>query len=305
MYEIVVIGNPLYNTISMPDIKTKEDMLSGPAVNVSHISSKLGINDLAIIGAIGNDYRDKMIVDLESFGIPEYYAVESPQTGRFHLECEDDGLPILTLKEKGRNLGIRDIPDEFLKSEYIVLSPAFKEIDIELIEWISNSTDAQIVLDAEGMGRTADSTGRIFPSANGGKILQALELVDVVKMERPLWRLVTEESDPLLAAEFLVENGADIGIAMLSSMGSVVYDGNEFYIVPMEKTSTRNVIAAGDAFLAAFVVGMVQSKNMTERAAFASGASSIVMEHSCSELVFSNDELNHRQQAIIDRIVIK
>ncbi|MDF1538076.1 MAG: PfkB family carbohydrate kinase [Candidatus Thorarchaeota archaeon] len=305
MYEIVVIGNPLYNTIAMPDIETKENLLSGPAVNISHVSAKLGIDNLAIIGAIGNDYREKMVTDLEYLGVPEYYAVESPQTGGFHIHCEDDGLPVLSLLGRARNLRILDIPEEFLDSKYIVLSPAFREIDIELIEWISNSTDAQIVLDTQGMGRDVDSQGMVFPSSNGGKLEQVLELVDVVKMERPLWRIVTDESDPLLAAEFLVEHGTDIGIAMLSSMGSVVYDGDEFYIVPMERSSTRNVIAASDAFLAAFTVGMLQAKNMAERAAFASGAASIVIEHSCAELSFAQDELDYRQQSIIDRIVIK
>ena len=305
MYEIVVIGNPMYNTIAIPDIETKENLLSGPAVNISHVSAKLGVDNLSIIGAIGNDYREKMISDLGSLGIPEYYAVESPKTGGFHIHCEDDGLPILTLLNKACKLRIRDIPDEFLKTKYIVLSPAFREIDLELIEWISNSTDAQIVLDAAGIGRDVDSLGKIYTTANGGEIQQILELVDIIKMERPLWRIVTGESDPLLAAEFLVENGADIGIAMMSSMGSVVYDGHEFYIVPMEKASTRNVIAAGDAFLAAFVVGMMRAKNMAERAAFASGAASIVMEHSCAELILAPEELDYRQQDIIDRIVIK
>ncbi len=305
MYEIVVIGNPLYNTITIPDIETKDKMLSGPAVNVSHVSVKLGVDNLAIIGAIGNDFRGKMATDLESLGIPEYYAVDSPKTGGFHILCEDDGLPVLTLLDRARNLGIRDIPEEFLDSKYIVLSPAFREIDIELIEWISNSSDAQIVLDATGMGRDIDSQRKVFATSNGEKLQQVLELVDVVKMERPLWRIVTEESDPLLAAEYLVENGADVGIAMLSSMGFVVYDGDEFYIVPIEKSSPRNVIAASDAFLAAFTVGMLQAKNMVERAAFASGAASIIMEHSCAELAFAHDELDYRQQSIIDRIVIK
>ena len=88
MYDIVVIGNPSYNKISLPDIERKDNLLSGPAVNVSHVSSKLGITELAIIGAIGNEYREQMISDLECLEIPEYYAVESPNTTRLDLECD-------------------------------------------------------------------------------------------------------------------------------------------------------------------------------------------------------------------------
>ncbi|MCK5151177.1 MAG: carbohydrate kinase family protein [Candidatus Thorarchaeota archaeon] len=305
MYEIVVIGNPIYNIITTPYIETDGRVLSGPAANISQTAAKLGVDEIAIIGAIGDDYRERFPADLEQLGIPEYYAIESPTTGGFHIHCDDEGHPTLTLIERARDLRIRDIPEEFLSSNVLVFAPAFGEINLELVEWISTSTDAELVLDAQGLGRRADAEGNIEVYAGGEVLQQLVELVDVVKVERPLWRLLTGETDPLLAAEYLVEHGAAIGIAMLSSMGAVVFDGNEFYIVPLEKESTRNVIAASDAFLAAFVVGMTRVIDMTERAALASSAASIVMEHSCAEFALVPEEVQSRQKSIIDRIVIK
>jgi sugar/nucleoside kinase (ribokinase family) len=305
MYEIVVIGNPIYNLITTPFIQTKERVLSGPAVNITQTATKLGVDDIALIGSIGADYRGQFPNDLEKLGIPEYYAIDSALTGGFHIHCDDDGHPTMTLIERSSELGIRDIPEEFLSSHVLVISPSFREAELELIEWISSSSDAEIVLDTQGIGRSVDEAGNVEAHSRGGLIEEILGLVDVVKMERPLWRLVTGESDPLLAAEYLIEHGASIGIAMLSSMGAVVYDGNEFYIVPLEKETTRNVIAASDAFLAAFSVGMTRVVDMTERAALASSAASIVMEHSCAEFSLIPEEVQTRQQAIIDRIVIK
>ncbi len=305
MYEIVVIGNPIYSTIITPYNKTDGRVLSGPAVNISQTAAKLGVDDIALIGSIGANFRAQFPDNLEQLGIPEYYAIDAANTGGFHINCDADGHPTMTMIEKPNELGIRDVPDEFLQSQIIVMAPAYRETELELIEWISTSSDAELVLDTQGIGRRVDDDGNIQVSTRGGLFEQLLDIVDVVKMERPLWRLVTGESDPLLAAEFLVEHGASIGITMLSSMGAVVYDGNEFFIVPLEKQATRNVIAASDAFTAAFSVGMTRVTDMTERAALASSAASIVMEHSCAEFAISPEEIQTRQQAIIDRIVIK
>ena len=155
------------------------------------------------------------------------------------------------------------------------------------------------------MGHVAQEDGFVSVNPHQDRTHHALGFANVVKMERSLWRIITGESDPLLAAEHLVEDGADIGITMVSSMGAVIYDGNEFYIVPVDRTVRRNVLGASDAFLGAFTVGMVQEKSMTERAALASGAASLVMETSCAEFKISMEDLVRRQHIIIDRIVVK
>ncbi|MBN2231033.1 MAG: hypothetical protein JW779_15720, partial [Candidatus Thorarchaeota archaeon] len=124
-------------------------------------------------------------------------------------------------------------------------------------------------------------------------------------MERSLWRAVTEETDPLLAVEHLVENGADIGIAMVSSMGAVIYNGDEFYIVPLEKTNRRNILGASDAFLGAFIAGMVRQESMIDVSALASSAASIVMGTSCAEFTLDPEDMQRRQKALLERIVVK
>ncbi|MFW9907099.1 MAG: carbohydrate kinase family protein [Candidatus Thorarchaeota archaeon] len=305
MYELVVIGNPYYNIIRTPQFETQNRILSDPSSNIARVASKLGVHELVLIGAIGQDYRNALAQDLEDYGVPEYYAIESPTTGGFHIDCHHEGLPVLSLLESARELRIRDIPEEFLSAENIVIAPSLMETNAEIIEWISNTSDASIILDTQGLGRRVNQNREIEFHLNGGLVENLLDLATIVKIERPLWKLVTGETDPLLAAEFLVENGADIGIAMLSSMGAVVYDGNEFLIVPTEKRFVRNIMAASDAFLAAFVVYLSRSDDMTERAAFASGAASTVMEHSCVEFDIIPEEVHQRQQAIIDRVVVK
>ncbi|MFW9918484.1 MAG: PfkB family carbohydrate kinase [Candidatus Thorarchaeota archaeon] len=305
MYEIAVIGNPLYNSVSTVEFQTEERILSGPAINISQVIAKLNVHEIVTIGAIGVDFRDRFANDIDILGIPEYYAIDSPSTGGFHISCDDGGAPTIELIGAARALKIRDIPEEFLNSEYIVIAPGYREIDSELVEWISDTSDATIILDVQGMGVRADESGVVHITPNASQITEAMGYSNIIRMERPLWRMITGETDPLLAAEYIVESGAEIGIAMVSSMGAVIYDGEEFYIVPLDRSTRRNVLGASDAFLGAFVVGMLQKKSMTERSALASSAASIVMETSCAEFVLSPEELNRRQQKISDRIVVK
>ncbi len=305
MYEIVVIGNPLYNSISTPEFHTDGRILTGPAMNISQVITRLEIQEIVAVGAIGHDFKDKFVEDVDHLGIPEYYVVETESTGGFHISCDDGGAPTMKLLSQARPLRIRDIPEEFLNAENIVVAPSYREIDSEIIEWLSDSSDATIILDAQGMGYIAQDDGFVSVNPRQDMIHHALSYANVVKMERSLWRIITGESDPLLAAEHIVEDGADIGITMLSSMGAVIYDGNEFYIVPLDREVRRNVLGASDAFLGAFVVGMVQQRNMLDTSALASSAASFVLETSCAEFKISSHELLRKQQSILDRIVIK
>ena len=92
---------------------------------------------------------------------------------------------------------------------------------------------------------------------------------------------------------------------MLSSMGAVIYDSQDFYIIPLDKKIRRNVLGASDAFLGAFVVGMLRDDNMISRFALASSAASIVMESTCADFNLMPDEIMTRRQTIADRITIK
>ncbi len=305
MYEIVVIGNPMYNSISTIEFTTEGRILSGPAINISQVIAKMNVYEMATLGAIGTDFKERFVSDLDALGIPEYYSIDSPTTGGFHISCDDGGAPTLELIASARSIRIRDFPEEFLDTKYLVIAPGYREIDSELVEWISDSSNATIVLDAQGMGIKANESGNVQVNPKENQITEAMRYSNIVRMERPIWRAITGETDPLLAAEYLVENGIEIGIAMVSSMGAVIYDGEEFYIVPLERTVRRNVLGASDAFLGAFVVGMLQEQSMADRSALASGAASIVMEANCAEFILSPDELQRRQQNIVDRIVVK
>jgi sugar/nucleoside kinase (ribokinase family) len=305
MYDIVVIGNPLYNSVSTPEFTAKERILSGPAINISRTVAELGIGEMVVIGALSHEFQSRFTEDLNSIGIPEHYALESPTTGGFHINCDEDGAPTVQLLDSARSLKIRDIPDEFLRSRAIIVAPSYREIDSELVGWISDSSDALIVLDTQGMGIRADEHGLVGVRPNGNDIQDSLEHVQVAKLERPVWRQVTGESDPLLAAENIVERGVEIAIIMLSSMGAVVYDGSEFLITPFEKAARRNVLAFSDAFLASYAVGLVQRTAKLERAALASSAASIIMEGSCTEFSIAADELHRRKTTLLERIVIR
>jgi sugar/nucleoside kinase (ribokinase family) len=305
MYDIIVIGNPMFNSISNPPSRTEGRIASGTAVNVFRTCVQLQINELALLGAVGDDYRQQLSETLDKWGDAEYLALAADTTGGFHIECDDDGHPTLKLIEKSRSIRIRDIPEEFLDSRIIVLGPSLDEIDAELVGWISDSTDARLILDTLGVSRKVDSTGAIQIAPDADRIQELLGLVNVAKLDRPVWQVVTGESDPLLAAEVLVDYGLDTVITMMSTNGAVVYDGEEFLVVPLPKSDRKNVLGASDSLLAGFAVEALHSQRVLDCAAFAAAMASMVLESSCLDYSFDIQEVRRRQSLLLDDIIIK
>jgi len=122
MYDIIAIGNPQYNLVLS---QSNDPILSGPSVNISSVAASFGINRLALVGAIGPKYRERFITELDAHRIPEHLIIESARTTEFQIACTDEGIQSQILLESAGPIKIKDIPDEFLRSELIVLAPVF------------------------------------------------------------------------------------------------------------------------------------------------------------------------------------
>jgi len=301
MYDIIAIGNPQYNLVLS---QSNDPILSGPSVNISSVAASFGINRLALVGAIGPKYRERFITELDAHRIPEHLIIESARTTEFQIACNDEGIQSQILLESAGPIKIKDIPDEFLRSELIVLAPVFNEIDYELISWIANSSDAKLIIDPLGLARTTANGGEIEVSVNSPDLSKIVELSDVVKMDWLLWQAYTKEKDPLLAAEFLVEAGAEIGIVTLLDSGAVIFDGTDFLVIPFEKLLSLNPANAEDAFLAGFSVGMLNNDTLLQCGTLGSSIASVIIEQRCTDFTIDLDEIQRRNEMITSKVEI-
>lgn len=305
MYDVIAIGNPLYNKYITDYPQSVNPILSGPSISICSIASSFGISNVVLIGAIGNAHRERFASDVEEYGIPEYLALDSMHTTSFQLKCDGHDTPSLNLLNFADKIRIRDIPEEFLNSKLIAVTPVYREIDIDFISWLADSSDATLIIDPIGMARCTVNGGEIKVTNNGGSLSDVVQQSDIVKMNWDLWRKFTGTNDPLLAAEFLVETGAEIGIISMQNDGFVVYDGTDFLIVPFETTIEKNPLGAEDAFLGGFLSGYLQQHALVDCATLGSSIASIVLEQSCTSFKFNLDQVQLRKELIEDKVEIR
>jgi sugar/nucleoside kinase (ribokinase family) len=256
MYDLVVIGSPSYDRITYNSVKRTERALSGPAITASLTTSQLGSDNMVLVGPISSDFETQLVSEYNQLGIPEYFAVKSPETGGFEIDCEDDKDPIITgIVGVPKSIGIRDIPDEFLSSKFIALCPLLQEINAELVEWLCNSSDAQILLDPQL--RTVDDDRKLTVISDLKVASKTRSFIDYIIPSEHEAFLITGESDPFVAAEIIVDSIADNCVIALDSRGSLLFDGNKFSIIPSQSVEICDLTDASSAFLGGFAFGLL------------------------------------------------
>ncbi|MFX1482669.1 MAG: carbohydrate kinase family protein [Promethearchaeota archaeon] len=295
MYDIVTIGNPLFIH------KDDRYLLSGPSVYSATTATKLGIEQQALVSAVGSDMTNDFIQSLGTLGIPEYYIVEDKKPRTVHHGVDNTApIDLLMFPQK---LGIRDIPEEFLRAQAILLSPSLQEIDSELIEWICNSSDALLVLDPQL--HTIDAKGRLSVIEDLNLTEKTQCFLDIIQTNEKEALLITGESDPYVSAELLVEWAAEMCIVTMGEKGSLIYDGNDFLIIPPYSTNTNDEIGAGSIYLTGFVSQYISGKTLSECGAFGSSLASIKVENDRLDFQVKQNDILQRYEIISESIKIR
>ena len=296
MYELVVIGNPSFDRFSSLQ-NNGQRLLSGPATHSVVTAARLGLENLAIVGAVGPDFELQFKSLLHDYGVPEYLVLDSERTGG--LELEENGRGEFTLHRcisTARRIGIRDVPDEFLSSKVILLAPMLQEIDEEFIQWICNSSDAQIYLDPQIV--TSKENGAIVPVKDFETFEKTQCFLDVVQMNQQDAALFTGEADPYVAAELLVDIVSEQCILTLGSSGCLAYDGYEFSSVSAYSVTPVDTYCAGAVHLAGILSSAMNGKSLSESIVMATALASMKVENQGLEYVIDLSELKSRTSQI-------
>ncbi|MHA2140972.1 MAG: carbohydrate kinase family protein [Candidatus Thorarchaeota archaeon] len=296
MYDIVVLGNPAYYE------SKKRDLASG-AVYSAITASKLGVENVAFVGAVG-DALQKQVVQIFNEHDIEFFLLDSAETDRFQVSLDPEGNEFAEMVATKREIGIRDIPDEFLRAKIIMLSPVLREIHAEFIEWLSDSSDSMIFFDPRF--RRISDENRVKFLGNHRVAEGILSSVDVIKPNRFESKIMTGEDDPLLAVEMLVESGCEIAIITLSEDGSIIFDGKDFFRIPAFKVQTANGIGAGDSYLSSFAVKMLEGSSIVKCGAYASAVASIVVESTIGpDFILNSRDVQGRTDVLLEEATVR
>jgi len=304
-YDLVAIGNPVYDIIQTPRMLTQGRILSGCSTNAVLAARKLGMERVGLIGSVGDDFESKLRADLSSRRITGVALKNSAQTGGFKLVYDSKGNRTLDVLGIAGQILPDDIPPEFLNSRYILLGPILQEIDFKLITFISDNTDAKIFLDPQGMLRAVDTNGRIVHTCDSELMKKVLSLVDFVKPNEVEFQVLTGETDPYRASRTLVEWGARIGIVTLAERGSVVYDGDEWLTIQAYPTVASDPTGAGDTYAGSFIFEHDRTDSLADSASFASAAASIKVENTGPDFSLNMDDVRKRTSHIRPMVQVR
>lgn len=296
---ITAVGNPVYDLIVTPHISTDGRVLSGCSTNFALVLAKLGI-PVTLIGSAGPDFAQKFETDLKRFGI-HYQLLPSKQTGGFSLRYYGDhGERELTLL--GEADPIKSFDKAHLKADWIMLGPILQEIDEKLFSWIKANTNAKIFLDPQGLLRGVRE-GKIYHESTP-QVKKIISQVDVVKpneLETKVLTGIDPRLDPYTPAEEIKSWGPKIVIITLAELGSVIYDGKDFYEIPAFETEAVDATGAGDTYAGGFVSAMTKGYDLERAGLFASSVASIMVENTGPDFELDWEEAL-RRTAVLDKL---
>jgi sugar/nucleoside kinase (ribokinase family) len=297
-FDLVGIGNPVYDIIVTPSVKTDGRILSGCSTNGCLAAKRLGLERVGLLGRIGSDFADKFRSDMKNFGIEISLDLFGAETGGFRLIYDEHGDRTLDVLGVADRISAGDIPDDYLDASFFLIGPILGEVDLRLIEFIRTSSSGTLFLDPQGLVRVIGSNGRIAHRCDREVFKKMVNLVDFVKPNENESYVITGFRDPTRALVRLKDLGTALPIVTLAERGSILIEGDDTCRIPAFPTKAIDPTGAGDVYAGAFVTRYASTKNTVDAALFASAAASLMVEQLGPEFAISREVVEKRKEFI-------
>ncbi len=301
MFDVTAIGNPVYDIIITPYVKTDGRVLSGCSTNAALTVGKLG-GRAALIGKIGRDFVENFISVAKSYGVTPF-PLESRETGGFYLRYIDDRMNDRELKVLGiaDEIDFGEVPKEALDSKSIVLGPILKEISLNFVKsLIQENDDSLIIVDPQGLIREIVD-GKVVRISNK-ETYEVIKITHVTKPNEHEAEVLFPNMDMPRIARKIFELNRFAGIVTVADKGSYIAFDKGIYHVPAYRTVERDPTGCGDVYAGAFAYYYIKYQDLLESAIFASAAASFMVESTGPDFSIDLKRVMERFEAIQERV---
>jgi sugar/nucleoside kinase (ribokinase family) len=298
MFDLVCIGNPVYDQIITPYIRTEGRVLSGCSTNTCLAARKLGVSKVGFVGCIGKDCEAHFRQWMDKYGIDAQGTKVVSSTGGFKLVYDDRGDRTLDVLGVSEEIHPEDIPDELLESEVILFGPILGEIGVETIRYVRNHSKAEIFLDPQGLIREIGDGGRIVEHGDPQVTRTLCGLVDIIKPNEHEAKLMVDHENPFAVSRLLVDWGARLSIVTLAEKGSVISKEHGQVRIFAYETIARDPTGAGDTYAGAFISKYLAGGDVYHCGLFASAAASIKVENTGPDFTLDPNEVIRRMNVL-------
>lgn len=304
-FDLVGIGNPVYDTIVTPSIRTNGRVLSGCSTNACLAAKRLGLTKVGLIGSIGRDFGERFLYEMNNYGVDVRMDSTDGETGGFHLIYDSRGDRTLDVLGVAERITPSHIPDEYLDAKFVLIGPVLGEVDLALVDFIRSSSSAKLFLDPQGLVRIIGSDRRVIHKCDRQQFRKIADLVDFIKPNEHESETITGEKDPVLAARQIGQLGSAVPIVTLAERGSILIDNNSLYRIPAFPTNAIDPTGAGDVYAGSFITDYIRKGNIVEAAMFASAAASLMVEQMGPDFKIPLEAMDQRMKAIREGLLVE
>lgn len=287
-FDVITIGRvgvdiyPLQYGVGLEDVKTFEKFLGGSATNVACATAKYGLKS-AVITRTGNDPFGKYIhEELKRLGVSDEFVsgVEGLQTPVVFCEVfPPDNFPLYFYRKP-------KAPDLEIKTSELDLA-AIKNARLfwATVTGLSEEPSRAAHFAAlEARGRreftVLDLDYRTMfwdsPELATEQVAKALEYVSVAVGNKEECEVAVGETEPMRAADALLERGVEIAIVKQGPKGVLAKTRTETVEVPPHFVDVVNGLGAGDSFGGALCLGLLEGWPLRKILEFGNVAGAIV-----------------------------
>ena len=241
---LLVTGSIAIDTVKTPYGRS-QDCLGGSAIYFSMVASFFG--PVRLLGVIGEDCPFDFAEVFKGRSVDLHGLEKRPGSktfrwsGSYHgamNEAETDGVELNVLAEAPPV-----VPDAYKDSKYVFLANTSPALQQQLLEQIN------------GPDFVAADTMNCWIKNNLEELKQLLSRLNALVINDGEARLLTEESNLIIAAEKILEMGPNVVIIKKGEHGSMMCskEGQIFNLPAFPSKQVKDPTGAGDSFAGAFM----------------------------------------------------
>ncbi len=268
-YEICCVGHLTLDKIVTP--KETVYMSGGASFYFSHAVSNLNSDYILVTGLAQSEM--KAVEDLRAKGIKVDVMLckNSVYFENTYGENQDNRTQRVLAKA---DPFVMKAMDDIHANYFHIGALLADDFSNEFVEQLSKR--GKISIDCQGYLREVRGD-KVFPVDWIDK-LEVLKYVDVLKANEMEMKVLTGTTDVYKAARLLNSWGVKEVLLTLGSMGSVLFDGESFTMIPAFKANVVDATGCGDTYMAGYLYKRAKGESMEDAAKFAAAMATIKIE---------------------------
>lgn len=279
MYDIVVIGHLLKETIVFPDGRKLGPLLGGPAAYSSAAAGMLGLR-VGLVTKIGTDMPGKLLKVFKETGVDTKGVRTGKNTTTNRLIYDKTGSKKLEFLNRAEDIFFEDICEEYLNAQFFLIAAVNYEVSEKLIEELYKN-GKKLSMELSGFGG-ASSVGKTKEEKL--KILARItHYFEIVKGGREDYGHIFGDTPKVEEnARKFIDWGAKVSLTTMGEEGGIITTKEGCVRIPSVPAKVVDLTGAGDVwhvgFLCAYLKNGQSSEYLKESAMFASALASLVIE---------------------------